>query len=552
MHTKQKKQDYGKDPLLVRKTGHYKHEYISSFVEKWDELIDWEKRKESEGDFFIDVLKQRGAKKILDVATGTGFHSIRLLKAGFEVVSADGSLEMLARAFKNGRKHNQILRTVQADWRWLNRDIHEKFDAVICLGNSFTHIFDEHDRRKALAEFYAALRHDGILILDQRNYDSILDNGYSSKDSYYYCGNVKVGPEHVDEGLARFTYEFNDNSVFHLNMFPLRRSYVRSLLREVGFQTVTTYGDFQIGRNESDPDFFIHVAEKAYVSSDHMRADSEYSEYTKIARKYYNSTSADRFYHKLWGGEDLHVGIYEKEDEPVLNASRRVVDQMIDQIKSDLKKDSRVLDLGAGYGGSARRIAERFGCEVVCLNLSEVQNKRNRTMTKEQGLEKLVKVVDGDFENVSFANESFDVVWSQDAFLHSGDRDKVISEAARVLKPNGILIFTDPMQVEEASQKDLQPVLDRIHLNSMGSVAFYERAAEANGLTLEKFVDHSAQLGIHYSRILEELLRRRDELIEASGEDYTDRMKEGLQHWIDASRKKLLNWGILVFRKVAT
>ena len=260
-----KEQDYGDDPLAVRDTGHYKNEYISGFVDKWDDLIDWDQRSSSEGHFFIDLLKQRGARKILDVATGTGFHSVRLRNAGFEVISADGSPEMLAKAFANGRRHNHIIRTVQADWRWLNRDIHGKYDAVICLGNSFTHLCDERDRRKALAEFYAALRHDGVLILDQRNYDMILDDGFSSKHTYYYCGdNVRAEPEHVDDGLARFRYEFPDKSVYNLNMFPLRKDYTVRLMGEVGFQSVKTYGDFQETYRQEEPDFYIHVAEKSY------------------------------------------------------------------------------------------------------------------------------------------------------------------------------------------------------------------------------------------------------------------------------------------------
>src|SRR5690606_19599403 len=274
------------DPIAVRDTGQYKEEYIQQFVEKWDELIDWDARAESEGSFFIDVLKQRGAKRILDVAAGTGFHSIRLLDAGFEVVSADGSPEMLAKAFANGRKHGHILRTVQADWRWLNRDIHGKFDAVICLGNSFTHLFSEHDRRKALAEFYAVLRHDGILILDQRNYDTMLSSGFKSKHSYYYCGeNVVAQPEYIDPGLARFRYEFPDKSVFHLNMFPLKKDYVTRLMKEVGFQKDTTYGDFQETYHEDDPDFFVHIAEKGYRKPDPMEeAKAGYSQPVNTTR----------------------------------------------------------------------------------------------------------------------------------------------------------------------------------------------------------------------------------------------------------------------------
>ena len=202
---------------------------------------------------------------MLDVATGTGFHSVQLLKAGFNVTSADGSAEMLAKAFANGMQHEVVLKTIHADWRWLNKDMHGKFDAIICLGNSFTHLFDEADRRRALAGFYAALKHDGILIIDQRNYDTILDEGFSSKHKFYYCGEqVEAEPVHIDEGLARFEYRFPDGSVHNLNMFPLRKKYLRNLLSEAGFQKIHTYGDFQEEGEEVNPDFFIHVAEKTY------------------------------------------------------------------------------------------------------------------------------------------------------------------------------------------------------------------------------------------------------------------------------------------------
>ncbi len=262
---KLEEQRYGEDPTAVRNTDHYQQEYVQSFVEKWDELIDWDRRAESEGKFFIDLLKRLGKHRVLDVATGTGFHSVQLLKAGFDVVSADGNPTMLVKAFDNAKRAGFVMKTMQADWRWLNRDIIGKFDAIICLGNSFTHLFHERDRRRALAEFYAALKHDGVLILDQRNYDQILDEGFSTKHKYYYCGDsVTAEPEHMDDGLARFRYSFPDGSVFHLNMFPLRKRYTRELMKEVGFQDVTTYGDFQETYQEHQPDFYVHVATKEF------------------------------------------------------------------------------------------------------------------------------------------------------------------------------------------------------------------------------------------------------------------------------------------------
>jgi 2-polyprenyl-3-methyl-5-hydroxy-6-metoxy-1,4-benzoquinol methylase len=245
-------------------------EYVQGFVEKWDDVIDWESRTHGEGGFFINLLKEHGVEKVLDVATGTGFHSVQLMRAGFEVTSVDGSPMMLAKAFENARKRGLLLRTIHSDWRWLNRDVHDKYDAVVCLGNSFTHLHTERERRKALAEFHTCLRHDGILILDQRNYDALLDNKHEFKHTYYYCGeDVKAEPDFVDNGLARFKYTFNDGSEFFLNMFPLRKEYTRQLMKEVGFQRMHTYGDFQeTNRRDDTPDFYVHVAEKKFLEAD--------------------------------------------------------------------------------------------------------------------------------------------------------------------------------------------------------------------------------------------------------------------------------------------
>ena len=63
-------QDFGADPIATRETDHYQKEYIEGFVDKWDELIDWEARAESEGRFFIDILKACDKKKVADLISG--------------------------------------------------------------------------------------------------------------------------------------------------------------------------------------------------------------------------------------------------------------------------------------------------------------------------------------------------------------------------------------------------------------------------------------------------------------------------------------------------
>lgn len=547
-----KSQRYGDDPLADRETDLYRAEYIMAFVEKWDELIDWSARADSEGQFFIDVLRARGKTTVLDVACGTGFHSVRLRNAGFNVTSADGSATMLAKAFQNGQAHGLILKTVQADWRWLNRDIQGKYDAIICLGNSFTHLHTEADRRRTLAEFYAALKHDGILILDQRNYDAILDAGFKSKHKYYYCGDkVSAAPEYIDDSLVRFKYCFPDGSEYTLNLCPIRKNYVRRLLTEAGFERVRTYGDFQETYAEEDPDFFVHVAEKSSLPVSRWGGPSGATgeaDVRDIAESYYDSDDADAFYSMVWGGDDLHIGLYD-DGSDIRAASVATVDRMAAALPA-LGADSNVLDIGAGYGGSMRRIVERFGCSATCLNISEAQNDTNRHRIRNAGLADKIRVVHGAFEDIPEPDGSFDIVWSQDALLHSDQRERVLAEVARVLKSGGHLILTDPMQADDVPDGVLQPVYDRLRLTSLASPRFYREAGAAIGLEVlsqEMLTEH---LRRHYAEVRETLLAEYDRLREGGASAaYLDRMAIGLEHWVRAADAGHLAWGIQLFRK---
>ncbi|MEI4233198.1 glycine/sarcosine N-methyltransferase [Roseovarius sp. D22-M7] len=546
-------QVYGDDPLADRETDHYRKEYVRTFVDKWDELIDWRARAESEGQFFIDILRARGKERVLDVACGTGFHSVRLTEAGFDVTAADGSANMVAKAFQNGQARGLILKTAHADWRWLNRDIQGKYDAIICLGNSFTHLHEEKDRRRALAEFYAALKHDGILILDQRNYDAMLDQGFSTKHKFYYCGDkVTAEPSHVDEGLCRMVYSFPDGEQYTLNMCPIRKNYVRRLLNEAGFERVRTYGDFQETYAEEEPDFFIHVAEKSalhLVRWGGVKEDGK-TDIRDVTEDYYDSDDADTFYSTIWGGEDLHIGLYDTTDD-IRMASDLTIAAMVKRLPG-LSEASRVLDMGAGYGGAMRTLVRETGANAVCLNISETQNEYNLGKIRAAKLGNKINVRHGVFEDVPEEDGTFDVVWSQDSFLHSDQRDKVMAEAFRVLKPGGHLIFTDPMQADDVPPGVLQPVYDRLQLNSLGSMRFYREVAEALGFEVVEQDDMTGQLRNHYARVREELLANYERLREnGSSAEYLDKMAVGLENWVKAADAGHLAWGIQTFRKPA-
>jgi cyclopropane fatty-acyl-phospholipid synthase-like methyltransferase len=268
-----------------------------------------------------------------------------------------------------------------------------------------------------------------------------------------------------------------------------------------------------------------------------------------IAEDYYDSSDADRFYEKVWGGEDIHIGLYEAGDS-IIEASRKTVIAMADRLQG-LDAGKRVLDLGAGYGGAARYLAAQFGCAVTCLNLSEVQNARNRLLNRQQGLDQRIEVLHGSFEDIPCEDASVDVIWSQDAFLHSGRKQQVVREIARVLKPGGQLIFTDPMQADDCPDNVLQPVYDRLSLDSLASPGFYRRELEACGFTAVSFADLGHQLRNHYDRVRRQLLARRAELSGEISPAYLDRMIDGLENWVKAADAGYLAWGIMHFDRIS-
>jgi sarcosine/dimethylglycine N-methyltransferase len=274
---------------------------------------------------------------------------------------------------------------------------------------------------------------------------------------------------------------------------------------------------------------------------------SEYSTTVETARTYYNSEDADNFYATIWGGEDIHIGLYETENDSIFDASQGTVEKIASMLT--LNDSTRVLDLGAGYGGPARYLAKTSGCHVDCLNLSEVQNQRNRKLNQEQGVADKLRVICGNFEAIPSENQQYDVVLSQDAILHSGNRRKVLEEVKRVLKPGGEFIFTDPMQSDNCPKGVLQPVLERLHLDSMSSIGFYTKTAEELGFEKVQVIEMTEHLVIHYDRVLQELEARHDEILKICSCEYLDPMKVGLRHWIESGKKGYLSWGILHFRK---
>lgn len=239
----------------------YAAQYSADFVERWDELIDWEKRKAGENGFFENLLRSHGVRSVIDVSTGSGFHAVQLKQAGFDVVATDGSSTMLTKARANFRKYGLAIQSHYRDWYSLDAQELGQFDAVVCLGSSLCHVFDAHDRLRVLAKFRALLKPGGVLIVDQRNFFAIRAGNFKASGNYYYCGkNASVSLGQVDQHLCEFIYSFDNEEQYRLKVYPLLPGELTTEVLASGFSCHESYGDFQRDYDMMNCDFIIHTA----------------------------------------------------------------------------------------------------------------------------------------------------------------------------------------------------------------------------------------------------------------------------------------------------
>lgn len=251
----------------------------------------------------------------------------------------------------------------------------------------------------------------------------------------------------------------------------------------------------------------------------------------------------------MWGGDDIHVGLYE-DGMSVREASERTVHYMSNRLEGRVNESSIILDLGSGYGGASRKLAKKFDCKVYSLNVSEVQNERNRQFNLEQGLEDKIEIIPAFFEDIPLPDASVDVVWSEDAMDHSHDKPGLFREISRVLKPNGILIFHDLMKQDGVEKEEIPDILERIKLEDMACPALYKELAEKNDLQLQWETVLTSQAATHYQRIYNEIVASEPDIYQHCSRDFLSTMKRGLEHWINGFNDNKLFWGMFEFTKI--
>jgi len=119
----------------------------------------------------------------------------------------------------------------------------------------------------------------------------------------------------------------------------------------------------------------------------------------------------------------------------------------------NLTRDSSVVDVASGKGTSAFHLAQRFGCRVSGIDLSQQNVNRATAEAARLGITDRVRFECGDAEQLPLGNESADAVICECAFCTFPDKPLAAREFARVLRRGGRVGLSDITRVPDRSDE---------------------------------------------------------------------------------------------------
>ena len=228
-----------------------------AFSQEYDRFVNWPGRLAVEMPFLQAQLKSVGARQVLDAACGTGMHAIALARLGYQLSGADLSPAMLERARKNALSSGVEVRFESAGFGQLSHTFGSyTFAAVLCLGNSLPHLLTPQELSAALLDFADCLKPGGMLLIQNRNFDAILQTRQRWME-----------PQSAREGRSEWLflrfYDFDPDGLITFNIITLRRqgsqpwtqslittrlrpilaAEMRSALVDAGFGAIQFFGD---------------------------------------------------------------------------------------------------------------------------------------------------------------------------------------------------------------------------------------------------------------------------------------------------------------------
>ena len=198
----------------------------------------------------------------------------------------------------------------------------------------------------------------------------------------------------------------------------------------------------------------------------------------------------DRFYREVWG-EHVHHGYWATGRETPDEAAEALVGLLAGHLA--LQPGLDVLDIGCGYGATARLLAARFGVRVTGLTISaaQVRYAADRPLAG-------VQIHLRDFLANGFADAVFDRAYAIESSEHFADKQAFFTEAFRVLRPGATLAVCAWLAGDAPRRWHIRHLLEPIcregRLPGMGDLAEYRALAEAAGFQVMDVTDISRQV----------------------------------------------------------
>ncbi len=197
----------------------------------------------------------------------------------------------------------------------------------------------------------------------------------------------------------------------------------------------------------------------------------------------------DRFYRRVWG-RHVHHGLWISGRESPAEAVEQLIETTVAPLQLD--ENSRVCDVGCGYGETARYLAKRFGATVTGITLSQTQFD---FACQQNAEDTVAEFVLGDWESNSLPAASFDAVVSIECLAHIVNKPVYFEQINRVLRPGGRAAITCWLEGDHYRPWQqrwlLEPICREGRLPSMGRMVEYAQMATDAGLAVVECADWS-------------------------------------------------------------
>ncbi|MCA9139260.1 MAG: methyltransferase domain-containing protein, partial [Planctomycetales bacterium] len=274
---------------------------------------------------------------------------------------------------------------------------------------------------------------------------------------------------------------------------------------------------------------------------------SEFSQHQRVLNQYSESSGAS-FYRWVMGdgGCDIHYGIYDGVST-MQDATRASTKRLLEIALRSLADGpvEKVIDLGAGRGGSAHLIAQSTGAEVTCVDLCDHHLRDNQAKAFELGIGEKIRTLTGEFERLptEFTSQ-FDLAWSQESICHAEHKQPVINEAYRVLRPGGVFAFSDILLAENATPEQSAAFTDVNAVTQLGTSTEYINSLESAGFKEITYEDWTPYLADNFATMLEMIRRHRDRLIESNvPAEHIDKFAAALRQRLTWKPGEIMCWG---------